>query len=157
MTQTACWIGFNLFVLILLGLDLFVFHRKTHVIRFKEACLQSLLWISIALLFNLGIYLLPPEMGSIIFKNPSTAPLEFLTGYLVEEMLSIDNLFVFLVIFAYFKVEPQYQHKTLFWGILIAMVLRAVFILAGISLIQHFEWLLYVFGVFLIYTGYKLA
>jgi tellurite resistance protein TerC len=131
----------------MLALDLGVFHRKAHVIKIKEALLWSGFWIALALLFNLGIY---------FWRGPETA-LEFLTGYLIEKSLSVDNLFVFLLIFTYFDVPPLYQHKVLFWGILGALIMRAIFIAAGITLIQTFHWIVYLFGIFLIYTGIKLA
>ena len=141
------WIGFNLFVILMLALDLGVFHRKAHVIKIKEALLWSGFWITLALLFNLLIY---------FWQGPEKA-LEFFTGYLIEKSLSVDNLFVFLLIFTYFDVPPLYQHKVLFWGILGALIMRAIFIAAGITLIQTFHWVLYLFGIFLIFTGIKLA
>lgn len=141
------WIAFNLFILAMLVLDLKVFHRKPHEIKMKEALAWSAFWIVLALLFNAGIY---------FWRGPQ-AGLEFLTGYLIEKSLSVDNLFVFLLIFSYFKVPALYQHKVLFWGILGALILRAVFIFAGIALINQFHWLIYVFGAFLILSGIKLA
>jgi tellurite resistance protein TerC len=146
-TKILIWIGFNVFVILMLALDLGVFHRKAHVIKIKEALLWSGFWIALALLFNLGIY---------FWRGPETA-LEFLTGYLIEKSLSVDNLFVFLLIFSYFDVPPLYQHKILFWGILGALIMRAIFIAVGITLIQAFHWILYLFGIFLIFTGIKLA
>jgi len=141
------WVLFNLFVLGMLALDLGVFHRKVKEVKFKEAILWSLVWIVLALIFNLGIY---------FWKGPQTG-LEFLTGYLIEKSLSVDNIFVFLLIFTYFKVPSEYQHKVLFWGILGALVMRALFIATGIALIQKFHWVIYVFGTFLVLTGIKLA
>ncbi len=141
------WIGFNVFVLAMLALDLGVFHRKAHVIKIKEALAWSAFWIALALLFNVGVY---------FWSGPQTA-LEFLTGYLLEKSLSVDNIFVFLLIFSYFRVPALYQHKVLFWGILGALIMRAVFIAAGITLIQQFHWVIYVFGAFLIFTGIKMA
>lgn len=141
------WVVFNLFIVAMLVLDLKVFHRKPHEIKMKEALGWSAFWIVLALLFNAGIYLwLGPQTG-----------LEFLTGYLIEKSLSVDNIFVFLLIFSYFKVSALYQHKVLFWGILGALIFRAIFILAGITLINQFHWIIYVFGGFLILTGIKLA
>jgi tellurite resistance protein TerC len=134
--QLLFWIGFNVFVVLMLVLDLGVFHRKAHVIRFREALLSSLFWVALAAVFAVGVY---------FWRGPATA-LEFTTGYLVEESLSIDNLFVFLLIFRYFRVDPVYQHKVLFWGILGALIMRAVFILAGVGLIHRFHWIIYVFG-----------
>jgi len=141
------WIFFNIFVLAMLTLDLGVFHRKAHVIKIKEALVWSGVWITLALLFNLGIY---------IWRGPETA-LEFLAGYLIEKSLSVDNIFVFLLIFSYFGVPPLYQHKVLFWGILGALVMRAVFIATGITLIEKFHWTIYLFGAILVLTGVKMA
>ncbi len=146
LEKSIIWIAFGLFVAIMLVLDLFVFHKKSHEIKIKEALIWSAIWISLALLFNYGIYL---WFGKV-------KALEFLTAYVIEKSLSIDNLFVFIMIFGYFQVKPQYQHKILFWGILGALVLRAIFIMAGISLIHNFHWIIYVFGAFLIYTGAKI-
>lgn len=145
--QVLLWVVFNLFVLAMLGLDLKVFHRKAHEVKIKEALVWSAIWITMALLFNLGIYL---------WRGPETA-LEFLTGYLIEKSLSIDNIFVFLLIFSYFRVPASYQHKVLFWGILGALVMRAILIAMGITLIQKFHWVIYLFGTFLILTGIKMA
>jgi tellurite resistance protein TerC len=147
MNQTWLWIGFNLFVVAMLALDLGVFHKKAHVIKIKEALLLSAFWIALALLFNVGVY----------FVEGKQKALEFLTGYLIEKSLSVDNLFVFLLIFNFFKVPHIHQHKALFWGILGAILLRGFFILTGVALVEKFHWLLYLFGAFLIYTGIKLA
>ncbi|GAB2793475.1 tellurite resistance protein TerC [Hymenobacter luteus] len=146
-TTPLFWVGFNAFVLALLLLDLLVFNRKAHVVRMREALGWSAFWILLSLGFN---YLVYRWMGQ-------QAALEFLTGYLIEKSLSVDNLFVFLLIFSYFKVPQQYQHKILFWGIIGALVLRAVFILAGAALLAKFHFLLYVLGAFLVYTGVKMA
>jgi tellurite resistance protein TerC len=141
------WLGFGAFVVGMLVLDLGVFHRKTHEIGLKEALSWTGLWVTLALLFNAGVwYWLGSERG-----------LEFLTGYVIELSLSIDNLFVFLLIFAYFKVPAEYQHKVLFWGIVGALVMRLVFIGAGIALIQQFHWIIYLFGALLVFSGIKLA
>jgi tellurite resistance protein TerC len=145
--QIWIWIAFSIFVLAMLALDLGVFHRKAHEVKIKEALAWSAVWIALALLFNLGIY----------FWRGEVAALEFLTGYLLEKSLSVDNVFVFLLIFSYFRVPALWQHKVLFWGILGALIMRAVFIAAGITLIQHFHWVIYVFGAFLIFTGIKMA
>lgn len=145
--QVLLWVIFNIFVLAMLALDLGVFHRKAHVVKIKEALLLSAFWITLALLFNLGIY---------FWRGPETA-LEFLTGYLIEKSLSVDNLFVFLLIFSYFRVPSLYQHKVLFWGILGALIMRAIFILTGVTLIQKFHWVIYIFGAFLILSGIKMA
>lgn len=137
------WIGFIVFVLLMLFLDLYVFNRKPHEIKIKESLIWSAVWIGLALLFNYGVY---------VWLGKEKA-MEFLAAYVVEKSLSVDNLFVFIMIFGYFQVKPRYQHKILFWGILGALILRAIFIVAGIALISLFHWIIYVFGVFLIYTG----
>lgn len=140
------WIGFTLFVLALLALDLGVFHRQSHEVSTREALTWSAVWISIALVFNFGVYQwFGPERG-----------LEFLTGYLIEKALAVDNIFIFIVLFSYFAVPPALQHKVLFWGILGALVMRAVFIMLGAALLQQFHWIMYVFGAFLVFTGVKL-
>ncbi|HKX13344.1 MAG TPA: TerC family protein [bacterium] len=144
--QGWLWLGFLVFILLMLCLDLLVFNRKAHTIKIKEAIGWSIFWIVLALLFNVGIY---------YFKGPDQA-LRFLSGYLVEKSLSVDNLFVFLLIFSYFRVPSIYQHKVLFWGIFGALVFRAIFIFAGIALLQKFQWLFYVLGAFLVVTGVKL-
>ncbi len=147
LTETLMWILFNIFVLGMLALDLGVFHRKAHEVKFKEAVIWSVVWIALALLFNLLVY----------FWHGTQSALEFLTGYLVEKSLSVDNIFVFLMIFTYFGVRPMYQHKVLFWGILGAIITRAIFIFAGITLIKIFHPIIYIFGAFLIFTGIKMA
>jgi len=149
------WIVFNLFVLLLMALDLGVFHRKAHEVRIREAVFWSILWVFVALLFNLGVYLFWPPMRDGL--NPSQAGLAFLTGYIIERALSIDNIFVFVVLFRYFRVDPKYQHRLLMWGILGALIMRAVFIVLGIELIQRFHWTIYVLGAFLIVTGIKMV
>jgi tellurite resistance protein TerC len=141
------WVAFNAFVLAMLLLDLLVFNRKAHVVSMREALGWSAFWVALSLSFN---YLVYRTMGR-------QAGLEFLTGYLIEKSLSVDNLFVFLLIFTYFKVPQQYQHKILFWGILGALVLRGIFILAGAALLAKFHFLMYVLGAFLVYTGIKMA
>ncbi len=141
------WGVFNIFVVILLVIDLKVFHRDEHEVSVKEALVWSAVWISLALLFNLGLY----------FWQGGDKAMQFLAGYLIEKSLSMDNLFVFLLLFAYFGVAPKYQHDVLFWGILGALIMRGIFILAGVTLIEKFHWMIYVFGAFLIYTGVKLA
>lgn len=145
--EAWAWILFNVFIIGLLILDLVVFHRKGHVIKMREALVTSAIWILLALLFNVGIY----------FTMGEEAALNFLAGYLVEKSLSIDNLFVFVIIFKYFQTPQKHVHKVLFWGILGAIVMRAFFILVGIALVERFHWILYVFGVFLIYIGIKMA
>ncbi|MCB0831997.1 MAG: TerC family protein [Bacteroidetes bacterium] len=141
------WTLFNVFVLLMLVIDLRVFHRHAHEITIKEAVAWSAVWIGLALLFNVGLY---------FWLGPQPA-LEFLTGYLIEKSLSVDNLFVFLLIFSYFKVDVRYQHKVLYWGILGALVLRALFIATGVTLIGTFHWIIYLFGGFLIITGIRMS
>lgn len=141
------WTVFILGIVGLLLLDLYVFQRKSHVIRVREALLWSAFWIGLALLFNLGIY----------FWRGSEDALAYLAGYLIEKSLSVDNLFVFLVIFSYFSISPAYQHKILFWGIVSALVFRGAFIFFGIALVSRLHWMIYLFGAFLIYTGIRLA
>jgi tellurite resistance protein TerC len=131
----------------MLALDLLVFNKKAHEVSLKEATGWSIVWIALALLFNLYIFV---DHGADVGLN-------FLTAYLVEKSLSIDNLFVFLAIFAFFRIDAKHQHRVLFWGIIAALIMRMVFIMAGAMLLQQFEWMMYVFGVFLIYTGAKLA
>ncbi len=141
------WIGFNVFVLAMLALDLGVFHRKAHVVSFKESITWTVVWVTLALLFNGGIW----------HFYGSQKALEFFTGYLIEKSLSVDNVFVFVLLFSYFAVPPVYQHKVLFWGILGALVMRAIMIVAGAALITKFTWIIYVFGGFLILTGIKMV
>lgn len=131
----------------MLALDLLVFHRKAHEVKLKEALIWSAVWIALSLVFNLIIY----------FTQGQEKALRFFTGYIIEKALSVDNLFVFLVIFSYFRVPASYQHRVLFWGILSAFIMRAIFIAAGITLIQKFHWTIYVFGIFLIITGIRMA
>jgi tellurite resistance protein TerC len=130
----------------MLVLDLGVFHRRTHVVKFREALLWSALWIALAAIFAVIVY----------FWHGRVPALEFVTGYVIELSLSVDNLFVFLLIFRYFQVPTVHQHKVLFWGILGALVMRAIFILAGVGLIRQFHWIIYVFGALLVYSGIKL-
>lgn len=146
-STTLLWIGFNVFVILMLALDLGVFHRNSHEVKFKEALTWSIVWIVLALIFNAGIWYYFGEIKAV----------QFLTGYIVEKSLSVDNIFVFILVFSAFAVPPMYQHKVLFWGILGALVMRAIFIFAGVALISKFHWIIYVFGAFLIYTGYKIA
>ena len=140
------WIAFNLFVLGMLALDLGIFHRKAHAVSIKEASIWSAVWILLALVFNLGIY----------FVWGQEKALEFLTGYVIEKSLSVDNLFVFLMIFQYFATPAIYQHRILFWGIVGALVMRAIFIATGAALLENFHWMIYVFGAFLMVTGIKM-
>ena len=140
------WAGFLLFVLLMLALDLGVFHRKSHEVKIKEALVWSAVWIGLALIFNVGVWYFIGKEKAI----------EFLTGYVIEKSLSVDNLFVFIMVFSYFNVDTKYQHKVLFWGILGALIMRAIFIFAGVALIQQFHWIIYIFGAFLIFTGIKM-
>ena len=145
--QMLLWGSFGTFVLTMLALDLGVFHRQARVVNVKEALRWSAIWIALALLFNLGVYL----------WYGTDAALAFLTGYVLEESLSVDNLFVFLMILSYFNVPPAYQHKVLFWGILGALLMRGLMVAVGTVLIQEFHWVLYIFGGFLIVTGVKMV
>jgi len=140
------WIGFHLFIFMMLALDLGVFNRKEHVVPVKEALTWCSVWITLALLFNLFIFY---EFGKI-------KALEFLTGYLIEYSLSVDNIFVFILIFSFFAVPARYQHKVLFWGILGALVMRGIFIFAGVALINRFHWIVIIFGGFLVFTGIRM-
>jgi tellurite resistance protein TerC len=141
------WIAFNAFVLAMLALDLGVFHRKSHTVKVKEALIWSAVWVVMALIFNGGLW---------HWKGREPA-LQFLAGYVIEKSLSVDNLFVFVVIFSFFRVKPEYQHKVLFWGILGALVMRAAMIGLGAALVNRFHWVMYLFGALLLFTGAKLA
>jgi len=140
------WIVFNIFVFGMLALDLGVFHRKAHAVSLKEAGIWSCVWVGLALVFNFGVYTLWGQDKA----------LEFLTGYVIEKSLSVDNLFVFLMIFQYFNTPAEYQHRILFWGIVGALILRAIFIATGSALLANFHWMIYVFGGFLVVTGIKM-
>lgn len=141
------WVGFTVFVLVMLALDLGVFHRNAHEVKVKEALTWSAVWIGLALLFNAGVF----------FYSGTQKGLEFLTGYLIEKSLSVDNIFVFLLIFSYFAVPTKYQHKVLFWGIIGALVMRAIMIALGATLIKEFHWVIYGFGALLVFSGIKMA
>ena len=150
------WIVFNLFVLAMLALDLGVFRRRRDTISFREAIGWTALWVGLAALFALLIY----RFGHIVV-GPSARPnsqlsLEFITGYLIEQSLSVDNLFIFLLIFRYFNVPRPLQHGVLFWGVIGALVMRAIFIFAGVALLNRFQWITYIFGAILIYSGIRL-
>jgi tellurite resistance protein TerC len=140
------WILFNVFVVAMLVLDLGVFHRRSHTVKFREAMAWSVAWVALAAIFAVVVY----------FWHGRGPTLEFVTGYVIELSLSVDNLFVFLLIFRFFQVPPDHQHKVLFWGILGALVFRAIFIVAGVGLIERFHWIIYVFGALLVYSGIKL-
>ena len=141
------WLGFTAFVLAMLALDLGVFHRKAHAVSIREAAIWSAVWVTLSMIFNLGLY----------YFQGSEVAVQFFTGYLIEKSLSVDNIFVFALIFGYFAVPSADQHRVLFWGILGALVMRAVFILAGSALLAEFHWIIYIFGGFLIVTGLRMA
>jgi tellurite resistance protein TerC len=141
------WIGFTLFILAMLALDLGVFHRKSHIVSIKEAVTWSVIWISLAMLFNAGIY---------FFDGPEPA-VQFFTGYLIEKSLSIDNIFVFALLFTSFSVPAIHQHRVLFWGVLGALAMRGAMIALGTVLLETFHWIIYLFGAFLIFTAIRMA
>lgn len=143
----APWIAFNALVLVLLAIDLGVVHRKVHAIGFREALFWNVVWTALGVAFALVI----------LWLYGRQATLEYLTGYVIERALSIDNIFVFVVVFGYFRIDPRYQHRVLFWGILGALVMRAALIFAGAALVATFHWVLYVFGAFLVYSGIMLV
>lgn len=145
--MTLWWIFFAIFIIAMLALDLGIINRKAHVIKMKEALLWTSFWVTLAVLFGGGVYYFYDHIKAM----------EFFTAYLIEYSLSIDNLFVFMLIFRYFGVPHAYEHKALFWGILLALITRAVFIFVGVALINLFGWVMYIFGAFLIYTGIKMA
>jgi tellurite resistance protein TerC len=146
VSQLIFWILFNAFVLVMLALDLGFFHRPAHTVKFREALAWSIMWVALAAVFAVLVFL----------WRGRAAAVEFTAGYVVELSLSVDNLFIFLLIFRYFRVAAEHQHKVLFWGIIGALVMRAIFILAGIGLIRKFHWVIYLFGAFLVYSGIKL-
>src|SRR5918999_2982036 len=140
------WVGFGIFILLMLSLDLGLLNRKAHAPSYKEASMWSAVWVSLALIFSVGIFrYLGTEKG-----------LEFLAGYIIELSLSVDNLFVFLLVFSYFKVPARYQHRVLFWGVMGALVMRLTMIFIGAALINRFHWIIYLFGGFLVYTGIRM-
>lgn len=141
------WILFNAFILLMLIVDLMVFNRKPHEISIRESLIWTGIWISLAVVFGAGLY---------YFMGPQES-LDYFTGYLIEKSLSVDNIFVFLLIFTYFRVDAKYQHRVLFWGIFGALVFRLLFIFIGVALLERFHWIIYVFGAFLIFTGIKLG
>ena len=147
MDQIWLWVGFNVFVLAMLAVDLFVFHKEAHEVASAEAATWTVVWVALALLFGAGVYAF---MGR-------DAGLEYFAGYLIEKALSVDNIFVFVLIFGFFRVPLRYQHRVLFWGILGALVMRGVMIVAGAYLIQQFHWVIYLFGAFLVFTGIRMA
>src|SRR6266851_4328887 len=150
-TSTLAWVGFCIFILMMLAIDLGLFNRKPHEISYRNAAIWSGVWVTLALLFA-GL-LFGPLGWELFGAARHQKALEFLTGYLIELSLSVDNLFVFLLIFSYFKVPPKYQHRVLYWGVLGALVMRVAMIIAGTELIDRFHWVIYIFGAFLVYTG----
>src|SRR5256885_8430941 len=153
-TSTLAWVGFCAFILTMLAIDLGVFNRKPHEISYKNAAVWSAIWIALAMIFA-GL-LFGPLGWELFGVARQQKALEFLTGYLIELSLSVDNLFVFLLIFSYFKVPPKYQHRVLYWGVLGALVMRVTMILVGTALINRVHAIIYVFGAFLVYTGLKM-
>jgi len=152
MNETLPFIVFTLVIMVMMALDLGIFHRRAHRVSVKEAALWSLIWIGLSMAFNAGLYF----WGGAQSVGPRVA-LEFFTGYIIEKALSVDNIFVFVLIFSYFGVPAEYQHKVLFWGVLGALIMRAAFIAIGVALIAAFHWIFYVFGGFLVVTGIKMA
>src|SRR5215204_5106077 len=144
--STWLWIGFSLFIFTMLSLDLGLFNRKAHTIKYREAWIWSGVWVTLATIFA----------GIVFYYLGSGSGIEFLTGYLIELSLSVDNLFVFLLIFSYFKVPARFQHRVLFWGVMGALVMRLTMIFVGAALINRFHWIIYIFGGFLVYTGLKM-
>lgn len=141
------WVVFNFFIVVMLIIDLVVFHGKEHEESIREALIWTGVWITLALIFGIGVY----------YYMGSQTALDYYTGYLIEKSLSVDNIFVFLLVFSYFRVPPEYQHKVLFWGIFGALVMRFFFIFVGVALLEQFHWIIYIFGGFLVFTGIKLA
>ena len=151
------WIAFNVFVLAMLALDLGVFHRHSHAVSVKEALTWSVVWIGLAMCFNTLIYFFWNSISPGSVYTNQEAALSFLTGYIIEKSLSVDNIFVFVLIFTFFAVPAAYQHRVLFWGVLGALVMRAILILVGAALLKQFHWIIYIFGAFLVFTGIKMA
>jgi tellurite resistance protein TerC len=155
------WVGFTAFILLMLAIDLGLFNRKAHAVTYRQSVVWSIVWISLALAFTGVVYWrcsnpLTPCVERAVVLAPTEAIFKYLTGYIIELSLSVDNLFVFLLLFSYFKVPAKYQHRVLFWGVLGALVMRAVMIGAGAILVEKFHWIIYVFGAFLVYTGVKM-
>jgi len=153
-TSTLAWVGFCVFILAMLAIDLGVFNRKPHEISYKNAAIWSGVWVALALVF--AALLFGPLGWELFGPLRHQKALEFLTGYLIELSLSVDNLFVFLLIFSYFKVPPKYQHRVLYWGVLGALIMRVTMIFVGTELIDRFHWIIYIFGAFLVYTGVQM-
>src|SRR2546428_10876798 len=152
--SALAWIGFCVFILVMLAIDLGVFNRRPHVIGYKDAAIWSAIWVALATIF--AALLFGPLGWELFGAGRQQKALEFVTGYLIELSLSVDNLFVFLLIFSYFQVPPKYQHRVLYWGVLGALVMRVTMILAGTELIDRFHWILYIFGAFLVYTSVQM-
>jgi tellurite resistance protein TerC len=150
------WVLFNIFVLAMLALDLGVFHRDSHAVSVREATIWSVVWISLSMVFNVGLYFFWDQISPSSTYTNGEAALAFFTGYLIEKSLSVDNIFVFVLIFTYFAVPAKYQHRVLFYGILGALVMRAIMIFLGAALIKEFHWIIYVFGAFLVFTGIRM-
>ena len=157
MDATWIWIAFNLFVVGMLALDLGVFHRHAHAVSVKEATWWSVAWIGLALAFNVGIYFYWQQIWPESDYTNQEAAIAFLTGYLIEKSLSIDNVFVFVLIFSSFAVPAAYQHRVLFWGVLGALIMRGIMIAAGAALLAQFHWIIWIFGAFLIFTGIRMV
>ena len=147
MTETWFWVAFATILVVMLAIDLGIVHRRAHAVSLREAAVWSGVWVALSLVFGLGVW---------IFLGP-TKGLEFYTGYLIEKALSLDNIFVFVLIFSYFRVPQQFQHRVLFWGVLGALVMRGIFISAGVLLLETFDWIFYLFGAFLVYSGFRMA
>jgi tellurite resistance protein TerC len=150
-------VGFHVFIVAMLALDLGVFQRRAHAVSMKEAAAWSVVWVTLAMLFAVGIWQFWDDWHPDQPPQGAVKAVEFVTGYVIEESLSVDNLFVFLVIFRYFAVPPHLQHRVLYWGILGALIMRPTLILAGAALLNAFHWMTYVFGAFLLYTAYKMS
>ncbi len=151
------WIGFLVFIALMLAIDLGVFRRNSHEVSIREASGWTVVWVSLALLFNLGLYFFWHQIAPQSALGNSEAAFAFLAAYLIEYSLSVDNIFVFVLIFTYFAVPSSYQHRTLVWGILGALIMRGILITVGVALIEQFHWIIYIFGAFLLYTGIRLA
>jgi len=150
-------VGFVLFVLLMLAIDLGVFNRHAHSISIKEALSWSAVWVGLAILFNIGIYLFWDHIAPASTHSAREAAMAFLAGYVIEESLSMDNVFVFALIFSFFRVPSIYQHRVLFWGVIGAIIMRAIMIGVGAAMVQRFEWIMYLFGAFLLFTGIRMA
>ena len=145
-SQVALWVGFHVFVMAMLAIDLGLFHRQAHAVSSKEAGLWTGVWVTLSLIFCAGIW-------TFMGHEPA---IQWITAYVVEYALSVDNLFVFLVVFSYFRVALEHQHRVLFWGIIGAFLMRATLIITGAALVSRFHWLIYLFGAFLLFTGVKM-